>query len=363
MRHRNVFLLLQDGTVFKGKSFGAFCEGKVIGETVFSTQMSGCVEALTDPCFYGKIVVQTFPLLGDFGIIPEDAEAPKPYLSAYIVREFCEIPSNFRSVEAVKEYFERNNIPGMFDVDTRALTKHLRNKGAMNGLLTQEPDVNREEKLKKLNEFSVKNALDTTSTKQAVTYEAENSKGYVAVVDLGVRASLIEAIRSKGFSVVKLPYNVKADEVLAYQPKGIILSSGAYVKAEADSIVNEVTTLVNSGTPVLGTEYGHLLLAAAYGMDIAKMKKGHIGNQPTKNLQTGRIYTTTESHQFTVTKESLAGKNVKATFVNVNDNEIEGLDYEGGKNKSYAFSVTGADVAYILDGFLNSLCEGVASCR
>ena len=316
-----MYLTLENGEVFEGYRFGA--EGNVTGELVFSTGMVGYVETLTDPSNLGQIVVQTFPLVGNYGVNEKDAESEKAWVSAYVVREYCEIPSNFRSEISLDEYLKKQGVIGLYGLDTRKLTAILREEGVMNARISDKPAVN---ELGNVAAYAVKDAVKTVAPTEYKTYVDENAKYTVALWNFGAKNSTIDCLVSQGCKVISVPAFAKAEEVLGLNVDGVMLSDGPGDPMENQAIVEEVKKVLGK-KPVLGVGLGHQLVALALGAKTEKCKYGHRGsNQPVKCLDCGKIYISTQNHGYQVAEESLKVGRVK--FVNVNDGACEGIVYD-----------------------------------
>lgn len=321
MKKKKVYLTLENGDVFQGYRFGA--EGNVTGELVFSTGMVGYVETLTEPANLGQIVVQTFPLVGNYGVNESDAESEKAWVSAFVVREFCEIPSNFRSEISLDEYMKKQGVIGIYGVDTRELTKILREQGSMNARISDKPALGEYDDTA---EFYVKDAVKTVAPTEYKTYGSENAKYTVALWNFGAKNSTINSLVEQGCRVISVPAFALAEDVLATNADGVILSDGPGDPMENQSIVKEVKKLLGK-KPVLGAGLGHQLVALALGGKTAKCKHGHRGsNQPVKCLESGKVYISTQNHGYQVIDESI--KTGKINFVNVNDGSCEGIEYK-----------------------------------
>ena len=319
MKQKKVYLTLQNGKVFQGYAFGA--EGEVAGELVFSTGMVGYIETLTDPSNYGQIIVQTFPLIGNYGMIRSDVESKKAWVSAYVVREICDQPSNFRTEDTLEAFLKEQGVVGVYGVDTRELTKILREEGTMNAYISEQPITD----LSALASVSVKNVVETVSEKEKAFYEAENAKYTVALWNLGAKQSTVRNLLAEGCNVLSLPANATAEEVLATGAHGVVISDGPGDPKENAAIVAELQKVLGK-IPVFGIGLGHQLVALATGADTRKQKYGHRGgNQPVRCVDCGRVYISTQNHGYEVVTDSMKVGKVK--FVNVNDGSCEGIDY------------------------------------
>lgn len=333
------FLILADGTVFEGKSIGA--RGKTIGETVFTTGMTGYLETLTDPSYFGQIVTQTFPLIGNYGVIPSDAESMQSWVRGYIVREICDLPNNFRCKKTLDEYLKEQNIVGICGIDTRALTKKLRESGVMNGMLLSgnEADAFSDEVLinyiEEIKQYKIRLAVESVSiSKNDITNsnnleknKSNNKVKKVVLWDFGAKANIARELCKRGCEIITVPYDTSAKEIIDINPDGIMLSNGPGDPSDNTKIIQEIAKLCESNIPVFGICLGHQLLALARGATTSKLKYGHRGgNHPVKNLETGRVYITSQNHGYAVEAQSLPSF-AKMSFMNVNDGTCEGVKY------------------------------------
>ena len=315
---KKAYLILEDGHVFEGYSFGA--EAKCIGELVFNTQAVGYVETLTDPSYYGQIVMQTFPMIGNYGVIEEDFVG-KCSLSGYVVREYCEKPSNFRCQYDIDAFLKKNNIPGICGVDTRQITKILRENGVMNACICSEIPKNFDE----IKSFKIVDAVASVIDPETKVFAADNEKYKVTVVNYGSAVESINALTSKGCTVTLIPATATAEEILATEPDGILLSNGPGDPAENVFAIEQVKKLMGK-KPIFAIGLGHEILALADGGMTYKLKYGHRGsNQPVREMDGTRTFITTQNHGYAVASGSTA--HGKVSFVNVNDNSCEGIEY------------------------------------
>lgn len=322
---QSIYLILENGTVFSGKAFGAV--GEATGEVVFTTSMTGYLETLTDPVYCGQIVLQTFPLIGNYGVIPSDFESAAPKLSAYIVREWCHDPSNFRCEGDLDAFLKASNTVGMYGIDTRRLTKIIRESGVMNAKIVTELPEDLAPVVAELAAYHVENAVAKVSCEKAEVYPAENAVRRVVLWDFGTTKSVIDTLCSCGCEVVRMPASSTAEEILAENPDGVMLSDGPGDPAENTEIIKEIAKLCESRVPVFGAGLGHQLLALSQGAKTEKMHHGHRGaNHPVKDLESGRVYATAQSHGYSVLPETLPSS-AKASFLNVNDHTNEGISY------------------------------------
>jgi len=357
---KDAYLVLENGRVFKGKAFGAHRE--VTAEVVFTTGMTGYLETLTDPSYYGQAVVQTFPLIGNYGIIPADFESPKINLTAYIVKEWCRNPSNFRSEGDLDTFLKARDIPGLCGIDTRSLTKCIRESGIMNGALTSDPACVDRDALKA---YRIQRAVEQVSAKAPYTEKAANARRHVAVLDYGMKTNIKRELLARDCDVTVMPYDTPPDAVLATRPHGIMLSNGPGDPADNPAAIENLKGLLRSEVPIFGICLGHQLLALASGGKTTKLKYGHRGaNQPVRDLETGRVYITSQNHGYAVVSDSVA-RFGKLLFVNVNDGSCEGIAY----SNRLAFSVQfhpehcsgPQDSAFLFDRFVDMMEE--KACR
>lgn len=353
MDNCKVYLTLQNGKVFKGTRFGA--SGETVGELVFTTGMTGYIETLTDPSYYGQIVTQTFPLIGNYGMISSDAESKKSYVSAYVVREKCEKPSNFRCESTLDDYLKKNGIIGIYGIDTRELTKIVREAGVMNAAITSKPLSD----FKQVNAYTVKNAVKSV-TCDSVEYYGDTAGLKVAVWDFGAKRNIVRELVKRGCYCVQMPSFYTAEQILGLKPDGLMLTNGPGDPAENVEIIENLKRLVGK-LPIFGICLGHQLLALALGGKTGKMKYGHRGgNQPVKELATGRVYISSQNHGYEVISSSLQ-KVGKLTFVNANDNTCEGFDYPGLNAFTVQFHPEACggpqDASFLFDKFIDKIKE------
>lgn len=349
-----IYICLANGDVFEGRSFGA--KGEVLGELVFTTGMGGYIETLTDPSYYGQIVMQTFPLIGNYGFIDEDMESTKSAVSAYIVREYCDAPSNFRCEYTLEQYLKDNNIVGVYDVDTREITKIIREYGVMNAVIADNPDNVDMEKLKA---YSVQNAVKSVSCDKPYMRASDEHKYNVVLIDYGTKKNIVRELNKRGCNVAVVPYNTKAEDILSLNPDGIMLSNGPGDPAENTEAIEELKKLVGK-KPIFAICLGHQLLALAMGGRTTKLKYGHRGvNQPVKNLETGRTFISSQNHGYAVINETVELAGGKVSYINANDETCEGVDYEDKKAFSVQFHPEACsgphDTRFIFDKFIDMM--------
>jgi carbamoyl-phosphate synthase small subunit len=381
------FLILEDGHVFEGKQIGS--EREVISEIVFNTSMTGYLEILTDPSYAGQAVVMTYPLIGNYGVCHTDMESMQAWPDGFIVREVSRLGSNFRGEIGIDEFLKENDIPGIAGVDTRSLTKILRESGTMNGMITTNENFNLDEVVQKLKHYVVTDVVTKVSCKDKkvtkpdqfkptdfelakMTYMASPSlkaaiekakdagvclgeiamasmngikgteylnklsndvnrvtKHYkVALMDFGSKKNIEHCLLKRGCEVTIYPANTSAEEILAGNPDGIMLSNGPGDPAECVEIIAEIKKLYESKVPIFAICLGHQLMALANGFETKKMKYGHRGaNHPVKDLESGRVYLSSQNHGYVVVNETIDENKAKVRFINANDHTIEGLRY------------------------------------
>ena len=320
------YLILEDGTVFAGTSIGSTRE--VISEIVFNTSMTGYLEVLTDPSYAGQAVVMTYPLIGNYGICHADMESGQPWPDGYIVRELSRIPSNFRSEDTIQNFLKIHDIPGISGIDTRALTKILREKGTMNGMITTTEYADLSEPIRRMKEYQVTGVVLRTTTKEKYVLEGPGKR--VALMDYGAKRNIARSLNERGCQVTVYPADTPAETVLADHPDGIMLSNGPGDPQENVQIIEEVKKLYQSDVPIFAICLGHQLMALANGIRTYKLKYGHRGgNHPVKDLETGRVYISSQNHGYVVDTSNLDPSVAVPAFVNVNDGTNEGLKYTG----------------------------------
>lgn len=388
------FLILEDGTVFEGTHIGA--DKEVISEIVFNTSMAGYLEVLTDPSYAGQAVCMTYPLIGNYGICKDDMESCKPWPDGFIVRELSRNYSNFRADISIQQFLEENGVPGIAGIDTRALTKILREKGTMNGMITTNENYNFDEILPRLKAYTtgkvvekvtcdhvyeVKGSQSLTENgaisgsakfdaaafaqgvreKKPSLVKELNGKGKkVALLDLGTKANIAYSLKSRGCDVTVYPAQTKAEEIIAAAPDGIMLSNGPGDPKECTEIIAEIRKLYDTDIPIFAICLGHQLMALATGADTYKMKYGHRGgNHPVKDLATGRVYISSQNHGYVVDMDKLDPKVATPAFINVNDGTNEGLNYTGKKIFTVQFHPEACcgpqDSGYLFDRFIDMM--------
>lgn len=391
------FLLLEDGTVFEGIHIGA--DKEVISEIVFNTSMAGYLEVLTDPSYAGQAVCMTYPLIGNYGVCKDDYESRKPWPDGLIVRELSRIPSNFRMDFTIQEYLEDNGVPGIAGIDTRALTKILREKGTMNGMITTDENYNLDEIIPRLKAYTTGKVVEKVTCehkcevkgvssleengplsgsasfdkeayekgvrekKPALVKELKGKGKRVALLDLGAKKNIADSLAARGCDVTIYPAGTKAEEILGDKPDGIMLSNGPGDPKECEEIIKEIKKLYDSQVPIFAICLGHQLMALATGADTYKLKYGHRGgNHPVKDLETGRVYISSQNHGYVVDTDKLDEKIAVPAFINVNDGTNEGLSYTGKNIFTVQFHPEACpgpqDSGYLFDRFIRMMQEG-----
>lgn len=346
------YIILEDGHIFCGERFGA--EKDVVGELVFTTGMGGYIETLTDPSYYGQIVIQTFPLIGNYGMIPEDKESTKPALFGYIVRDLCDYPSNFRCESTLGEYLKECGIPGICGVDTRELTRIIREHGVMNAKIVSEIPA---DKPAELLSYTVHDAVKSVSCTENYTVPAVGEKKFsVALLDLGAKENIARELSKRGCEVTVFPYDTDADTLCGYD--GIMLSNGPGDPAENTEVINNIKNIIGR-KPIFGICLGHQLLALASGAKTDKLKYGHRGvNQPVRSIETGRVFISSQNHGYAVISDSLP-EGAHVSFENANDGTCEGVDYPELSAFSVQFHPEACsgpkDTNFLFDRFINML--------
>ena len=320
---KTAYLILENGRIFEGEFFGA--QRETLGEIVFSTGMTGYLETLTDNSYFGQIVLQTFPLIGNYGVMSPDFESPSAKTNGYIVKSWCEEPSNFRSEGNLDTFLKAQDIPGICGIDTREITKIIREEGVMNAKITGDKNNIDFDKIKN---YKITNAVESVSCKELKEFKSENGKYKVVLLDFGAKESVKQKLLDKGCDVWVAPYNTTAQQIKNINPDSIILSDGPGDPADNIVIIDNLKEIIKLNIPMFGICLGHQLLALANGFKTGKLKYGHRGaNQPVKDLSTGRVYITSQNHGYEVITESIDKNIAKASFENVNDKTCEGIEY------------------------------------
>ena len=351
-------LVLEDGTVYRGQSFGAVVTS--YGEVVFTTSMTGYQEMLTDPSFAGQVVVPTYPLIGNYGINEADHESSKIQLRGFVTREYCPSPSHWQSTLTLDEYLKSQNIPGLSGIDTRALTRHLRSRGVMMGIIT--PHMTVQEALKELKKFPNYGSYDfikeVSAEKQydwSPRLEGAPFDHHIVIIDLGLKYNIARSLQRLGCRITVIPSTTSIEDIISLKPDGCVISPGPGDPALLGYLVDTTRNLIHK-LPVMGICLGHQLIAQAMGGKTYKMKFGHRGgNHPVRDLETGRIHITTQNHGYAVDADSLKG-GLEVSHMNSNDNTVEGLRHRDLPLLSIQYHAEGSpgpqDNMYLFERFL-----------
>ena len=366
----SAYLILENGAVFKGRSFGY--EGEAVGEVVFSTGMAEYLETLSDPAYFGQIVLQTFPLIGNYGIIPQDLGPGPAHLKAYIVRDWCQEPSNFRSEGTLDTFLRNHRIPGLFGIDTRKLTRLIRSNGVMNAMISKTPELS-EAQWAELRGYSISGAVEAVA-EQRREWKVENGKSKVSeeqrdagnknssrvvIWDFGSAFKLSGQFAAFGCDVSVVGHDATADAILSLNPDGVAFSGGPGDPSENTRIIGDIKELCGKSVPILAVGLGHQMLALAHGARTGKLLFGHRGiNQPVIHRKTGHAFVTTQNHGYTVESDSLPGS-AEVSYENLSDMTCEGIDYSDIPAFSVQFDPTGE----IIERFMMMQRKGASKCR
>ena len=346
------YLVLSNGLVFEGQRIGAPVNR--IGELVFTTGMEGYLETLTDPSYFGQIVTQSFPLIGNYGVIEEDFEGSSA-LFGYVVRELCETPSNFRSSAPLNVFLREKGIPGLCGVDTREIVRVTREEGVMNAMICDKVPAD----LSAIRAFRVENAVSSVTDRKITVFPAEGEEKFrVALMDYGAKRNILRSLQRRGCAVTVFPADTPAETVLAMDPDGIMLSNGPGDPKENTYAISQLRLLLGK-KPTFGICLGHQLTALALGGDTVKLKYGHRGgNQPVRDLASGRTYITSQNHGYAVVSDSLPGVG-EVAFLNANDGSNEGMSYPALNCFTVQFHPEAAsgprDTAFLFDRFIQKM--------
>lgn len=358
-REFNRKIILEDGSEYYGYGFGASCDK--VCEIVFNTSMVGYQEIVSDPSYTYQAVVMTYPLIGNYGITDEDYETKTPTIGALIVREYCDSPSNFRYTKTLSETMEEYRIPGIYGVDTRKITRSIRDLGSRRVLITT-PETTKEQGLEIIKSTPVKkDAVELVSCKKRWYSRTANHTYNVVAIDCGIKLNIVRSLNKRGCNVTIMPYNTTAQQVLSLQPDGLFLSNGPGDPEDVEPVINLVREL-RGKLPIFGICLGHQMISLAYGAKTYKLKFGHRGgNHPVKNLETGKIEITSQNHSYAVDEKSLDGTGLEVTHINILDNTVEGVKCEKDKVFSVQYHPESApgpqDSAYLFDIFLKNMEE------
>lgn len=361
MQNFNKKIILEDGLEFLGYGFGA--EKEAICEIVFNTSMVGYQEIVSDPSYTYQMVVMTYPLIGNYGITDDDYEATKPSIGGLIVREYNDIPSNFRYTKTLSEYLDENGIPGIYGIDTRMLTRSIRDKGSRLVLIT-DISTTKEEAMQKLKNYKIpKDAVSKVSCKKKWYSRTSNPKFNVVAIDCGIKLNIIRSLKKRGCNVTIVPYNTTAEKIQELKPDGVFLSNGPGDPENVPEVI-EIVKRLKGKYPIFGICLGHQLISLAYGAKTYKLKFGHRGgNHPVKNLKTGKIEITSQNHSYAVDENSLKNTELEATHINLLDNTIEGVECKKDKIFSVQYHPESApgpqDSSYLFDEFISMMKSNI----
>ncbi len=352
-------LVLEDGRYFEGEGFGARVE--MAGEVVFNTGMTGYQEVLTDPSYCGQIVTMTYPLIGNYGVNPDDSESLIPRVRGFVVREACQAPSHWRATQTIDEYLQDNGIPGLTGIDTRSLTRHLRSHGTLRGVIASGLGKIEPEYIARLVEMS-KTVDNTTAVAQVTTakpYRIFGNGPRVAVIDFGLKQNILRSLSTFDCDLVVVPASTPVSDVLELNPDGIMLTNGPADPKDVKGAIETVRALIGK-LPVFGICLGHQIMSLAMGADTYKLKYGHRGaNHPVKDLLTGRVYITSQNHGYAVSEESIRHLPMEVTHKNLNDGTVEGVRHKHLPVFSVQYHPEAApgpeDSRYLFDRFMDLL--------
>lgn len=357
MKEFNKKIVLEDGEEYLGYGFGADIEA--ICEIVFNTSMVGYQEIVSDPSYTYQMVVMTYPLIGNYGITDDDYETKQPTIGGLIVREYNDLPSNFRYTKTLSEYLEENNIPGIYGIDTRKLTRSIRDKGSRKVIIT---DINtsKNEALEKIKKhISPKDAVSKVSCKKKWYSRTANAKFNIVAVDCGIKLNIIRSLNKRGCNVTVVPYNTSYEKIIDLKPDGIFLSNGPGDPEDVTEVI-ELVKKLKGKYPIFGICLGHQMISLAYGAKTYKLKFGHRGgNHPVLNLKTDKIEITSQNHSYAVEESSLKRTPLEATHKNILDNTIEGVECKKDKVFSVQYHPESApgpqDSSYLFDQFIDMM--------
>ncbi|PKM88496.1 MAG: carbamoyl phosphate synthase small subunit [Firmicutes bacterium HGW-Firmicutes-12] len=348
------FLCLEDGRVFVGESIGIVDE--TVGEVIFNTSMTGYQEILTDPSYAEQIIVLTYPLIGNYGVNIKDEESPRIAAKGLIVKELCNQPSNYRAEQNLHSYLVKHNIVGIKDIDTRALTKHLRQAGTMMGLISTDPNL--DELMKKARELK---PLTGPNLVKSVTcqssYTLDGGTYPVVVVDYGSKGNIVQVLRNMDCRVTAVPAQASVEEILSFNPRGVVLSNGPGNPEDVDYSLPAIKGLLEKDVPIMGICLGHQLLGMALGGKTYKLKFGHRGgNHPVKDLRNNRVYITSQNHGYALDQDSMNSAEIELTHLNLHDKTVEGFKHKNKKAFSIQFHPEACpgpqDTDYLFQEFL-----------
>jgi carbamoyl-phosphate synthase small subunit len=354
---KKIFLYLEDGTQLEADSFGHYPSEPFTSELVFNTSMQGYQEILSDPSYCDQSVVMTFPLIGNYGVNHDDNESISPSLKALIVKEYCDTPSNFRSRQKITDYLISNKVVGICNIDTRYLTKKIRNQGTLKSVISSK-QLNQMELEKHFNHDLKRDQISRVSTK-TISHFPSNGGKRVVMIDFGYKKNILESLLKRGCDVILVPFNTSFEKIIEFNPQGILLSNGP---GDPKSILEIIPTIqkLQNAYPLFAICMGHQIFALANNADTDQMKFGHRGaNHPVQDLETKRVYITSQNHGYSVTPGSIKASNLEVTQVNLNDKSIEGLKHKTLPAFSVQYHPEASpgpnDTKYLFDQFISNL--------
>lgn len=352
------YLVLENGEIFEGERIGYTVDTAC--EVVFNTGMAGYIETFTDPSYAGQGIVMTYPLIGNYGVIPEDYESDRIWAKAVFIHEIAEFESNFRTKFNLDKLLRDFKIPGLSNVNTRKLTKTLRDAGTMKGYITSNIN-NMDEIMNKIEKYEILNIVDKVTSKEIRTYGKGKEKK-VALMDYGFKHNIVNSLLKRGAEVTVFPADTPAEKVIEMKPDGIMLSNGPGNPEDCEFQIKNVKKLYNTDIPILGICLGHQLMGIANGAKTAKLKYGHRGpNHPVKDLKENRVYITSQNHGYYILEDSIDKKIAEVSHINLNDNTVEGLRYKNKKIFTVQFHPEACpgpqDTAYIFDEFFDIMSK------
>lgn len=357
MKDCNRKLVLEDGSEYYGYGFGA--DSEKICEIVFNTSMVGYQEIVSDPSYTYQMVCMTYPIIGNYGINDDDFEAKKINIGGLIVRDYTDMPSNFRYTYTLSELLEENDVPGIYGVDTRKINRSIRDLGSRKAIITSSK-TKTEDAIRKIKEYKIpKDAVSQVSCKKKWYSRTTNAKYNIVAIDCGMKLNIVRSLNKRGGNVIVVPYNSTAEEILELKPDGIFISNGPGDPEDVKQTINTIKQLIGK-KPIFGICLGHQIISLAYGAKTYKLKFGHRGgNHPVKNLKTGKIEITSQNHSYAVDEKSLEKTELVATHINLLDNTIEGVECKKDKVFSVQYHPESApgpqDSGYLFDEFFNML--------
>ena len=350
------YLVLENGEIFEGERIGFNTDTAC--EVVFNTGMVGYIETFTDPSYAGQGIVMTYPLIGNYGIIPEDAESNQIWAKAVFIHDLAEFESNFRTKQTLDKYLKDFRIPGLTNVNTRKLTKVLRNSGTMKGYLTS--NINNMNEIKeRIKAYEVGKVVDMVTSKEVRTHGKGKSKK-VALIDYGFKHNIVNSLLKRDVEVTVFPASTPAEKIIAFKPDGIMLSNGPGDPKDCEFQIRNLKRLYEEEIPIFGICLGHQLMGIATGAKTAKLKYGHRGpNHPVKDLKKDRVFITSQNHGYYILEESINPKIAEVSHINLNDNTVEGLRYKNKKIYTVQFHPEACpgpeDTAYLFDEFVGTI--------